>query len=186
LLEDSLTECSTTWHMTREQVFNLDFTKKLRIDRSDFLLKSFNVGMRNNGLTMADCVFVKVPFFRERELPTYTYAWRGVESSLYCLRTFTGFKPGGNSGQALYGYLEQYIVETGEPTGLVKSNRPIDPDYIFPFENYEMCPVEGLDSYQTKYLYITLTEGVSSPQSKIIINGVTYQLPDQYPNPVPY
>jgi hypothetical protein len=179
-MENNPVTIVTRWLMTREQAFNLDWEQKLRIDRNDFLLKSFNVSLQRNGLSMAECQFIKVPFFSVIEKPVITYAWRGVESSKYCERTIINWKEFENNGNAGYYYIEQYIVETGEATGTVKFNSSSDPDYIAPFEDLDMCPL-NIGTADIGKLYIS-SEAPLSTNDRVYINNVEYDF-SNFPYP---
>lgn len=176
LLEDSLTTITCNWLMTREQAFNLAWGQRFRIDRNDYLLRDFNVTMRNNGLSMASCHFIRLPYFRDEEDPSITLAWRGVDSSLYCQRVLEDgiWK---NSGMAAYAYLEEYVVESDLPTGKVKENKITDPDYIAPTSNTSMCPTSSPGSYTPQYLYITVSPKIIDDRHSISINNVKYGFP---------
>lgn len=52
-----------------------------------------------------------------------------------------------NSGQVFWVYLEQYYVDNGEPTGLIKPNLPNDPDYVPISYNDYICPKDPSKNY---------------------------------------
>ena len=65
-------------------------------------------------------------------------AWRALESSYFCvLDNFV------NNGLMGWYSLEEYYVENGEPTGVVKLNTPGELDYIVPTINNTFCPIGG-------------------------------------------
>jgi hypothetical protein len=45
-----------------------------------------------------------------------------------------------NTGRVTYNTLTQVYADTGQPTGITKTNDPLDDDYIPPFEDPEACP----------------------------------------------
>ncbi|SEW37540.1 PKD domain-containing protein [Chitinophaga arvensicola] len=46
-----------------------------------------------------------------------------------------------NTGFVRYGNLEEYIIGTGLPTGNIKRNKPLDPDYVAPAYDPVICPL---------------------------------------------
>jgi len=66
-------------------------------------------------------------------------AWRVLESSYFCVldNNFT------NTGMMGWNSLEEYYIEDGQPTGIVKLNTPGSTDYIAPTINNLFCPVGG-------------------------------------------
>lgn len=169
------------WRVTRSDVFQNDWTKRRRIDRVDYVLKNFTVGLLTNGVTQAEAEWIKLPYFSiEGDVEPPATGWRALPSSLRCER-----ESGINTGIAFYDFLEQYFIDSGEGTGQTKINAPADPDYIAPFENFLACPV-NFDGYIAGNLYIIITPDLNSDEETVTINGVEYLLRKNRPNSFPY
>lgn len=169
------------FRITRADVFNTRWTKRLRIDRNDFLLRSFKVGLLTNGVGQAEADWVRIPYFSTLALPVPPATdWRPLESSIRCVR-----ENGINTGIAVYDFLEQYFVDSDEPTGQTKINAPADPDYVAPAENLLACPIE-FDGYLAGNLYIIINPDINSNEETITINGVQYIMRRNRPNSFPY
>lgn len=178
-VENNPVSMTSRWLMTREQAFNLDWNTKLRIDRSDFLIRSFNVSLQNNGLSMAECEWIRVAAFKEEVPPVPpNLTWIGVESSLVCLKDGENL----NTGMATYQYIAEFNADLLKVTGKVKVNDPTDPDYIAPAENLALCPLHNAE-FQPGNLYISSDPVITDPGTKVRINNVEYTLPDA---PYPY
>jgi hypothetical protein len=169
------------FRITRADVFNTVWTKRRRIDRNDFVLRSFTVGLLTNGVGQAEAEWVRLPYFNTASAPEPpATAWRPLESSLRCVR-----ENGINTGIAVYDFLEQYFVESEDPTGQTKINTPSDPDYVAPVENLAACPIE-FDGYLAGNLYIIINPDINSNEETITINGVQYVMRRNRPNTFPY
>lgn len=178
-IENSPVLITNTWNIPRNKIFAPDWGEIFRIDRVDYLLRDFDIQLRNNGVSAAKCVFLKRPFFVEGTPPVDTTAWRVLESSVSCVKDGNNQ----NTGVASYAYLEQYDTVTDLPTGFTKINTPSDPDYIAPAENLSACPIATND-YQPGFLYIVNGASGLSYNEHITINGTNYQL-DNFPYPYP-
>lgn len=181
-LENNPVTVKTTWLMPRNDIFATRWGQRWRIDRNDFLLKEFSVQLRNNGVSTADCTFVRLPTFVEGSAPPPPdTAWRVLPSSLRCLRDANNI----NTGEAFYDFLEEYFTETDLATGVTKLNAPSDPDYVAPVENLVACPV-SFGGYTSGNLYIIMNPAINSNEEKVRINGTEYTLRTSGPNPFPY
>jgi hypothetical protein len=181
-LENNPVTVRNTWLMPRNDIFATRWGQRWRIDRNDFLLKDFNVQLRNNGVSVSDCIFVRLPTFVEGSAPPPPdTAWRVLPSSLRCERDANNI----NTGMAIYDFLEEYVVETDLATGVTKLNAPADPDYVAPVENFVACPV-SFGGYTSGNLYIIMSPAINSNEERVRINGTEYTLRTNGPNPFPY
>jgi len=180
--ENNPVTIQNTWLMPRNDVFDTRWGQRWRIDRNDYLLRNFSVGMKNNGVSAADCTFVRLPSFVDGAAPEPpATAWRVLESSLRCERDANNI----NTGQTIYDFLEQYTTGDDLPTGVTKLNAPADPDYIAPVEDFAACPV-AFGGYTSGNLYIIMNPALTSSEEKVKINGVEYTLLTSGSNPFPY
>lgn len=169
--ENSPVTIRNTWLMPRNEIFAPRWGQRWRIDRSDFLLQEFSVGLLTNQVTVSDCVFVKLPAFAEGSPTPLNLGWRVLASSFECTKDGEGM----NTGEAFYRFLEQYNIDTDAVTGVTKINIDTDPDYVAPAENLVSCPV-SFGGYLPGNLYITMDPALTSPDEKIVINGTEYNL----------
>ena len=181
-LENNPITVKNTWLMPRNDIFATRWGQRWRIDRNDFLLKEFNVQLRNNGVSLSECTFVRLPTFVEGSAPPPPVtAWRVLPSSLRCLRDSNNI----NTGQAFFDFLEEYDTETDLATGITKLNAPSDPDYIASVEDFAACPV-SFGGYTSGNLYIIMNPSINSNEERVRVNGVEYTLRTSGPNPFPY
>lgn len=50
-----------------------------------------------------------------------------------------------NTGKVNFAYLEEYDVSTGLATGNYKNNTPGDPDYVQPYIDFNLCPLDDIE-----------------------------------------
>lgn len=179
-LEDSPIIIENKWQMTTEEVFNMPWGTRWRIDRSDYLLQSFNLSLENQNISQSDCVFLKLPFFGTGTLPTENAIWQGLAGSLICVKD--GSQQ--NTGQAFFQLLEEVDADTLVPTGRTKTNNALDPDYIAPAENLVACPIPAEQTAGN--LYISVSPAVTHNEPKIFLNGQEFLMRSGQPNSFPY
>lgn len=181
-LENNPVTIKNTWIMPRNDIFATRWGQRWRIDRSDYLLHSFGVGLTANGPTVSECMMVRVPFFVDGAAPEpRPTAWRVFPSSLRCEKDGDN----ANTGIALYDLLEQYYTDDDSGTGVTKLNAPADADYVAPTENLVACPV-SFGGYVSGNLYIIMNPAINSNEEKIRVNGTEYTLRTNGSNPFPY
>ena len=86
-----------------------------------------------------------------------------------------------NSGYKAYANLEEYYLDNGVATGLIKSNDVGDPDYIAPVLDYTFCPLPTLSPSRTPAVSRTPSQTPSVTPS-ISISRTPFATPSVTPS----
>lgn len=81
-----------------------------------------------------------------------------------------------NTGLKGFRVLEEYFIDTGEPTGRTKPNIPEDPDFIPPTADYVSCPIGQDAELPDGTESLSISWGAYRPEdAELNINGTVFR-----------